>query len=216
MGTISFTLQDKSDQTIKQKLVPTWVKNTAGWWASDTISDVEFINALQFLIKEKIIKVEQKEDKWFVPVELKKSLKELPRTDVANSSLLGLHGWLNHHLAPRMPRELLPNVLSNTYAVLQSEESIRERISALPEDAKDFLMTLINEYGGLVGVKKVQNDFSGIDIRYLRETFEQSSLASIVDVDWHQFGIREEGLVFVVFHEVLRVVLTEKVKDFSS
>ena len=110
----------------------------------------------------------KKEDKWFVPVELKKSLKELPRTDVANSSLLGLHGWLNHHLAPRMPRELLPNVLSNTYAVLQSEESIRERISALPEDAKCFLMTLINEYGGLVGVNKIQNNFPGIDINYLR------------------------------------------------
>jgi len=65
LGPISFTLQDKNEKMIKQKLVPAWIKNTAGWWGSDTIPDTEFINALQFLIKEKIIKVEQKEDKWF-------------------------------------------------------------------------------------------------------------------------------------------------------
>ena len=29
--------------------VPDWVKNTAGWWATDAISETEFINAIQFL-----------------------------------------------------------------------------------------------------------------------------------------------------------------------
>ena len=31
--------------------VPLWVKNTAGWWADDKISDSEFITSIQFLIK---------------------------------------------------------------------------------------------------------------------------------------------------------------------
>ncbi len=37
--------------------VPDWVKNTAGWWATDAISETEFVNAIQFLIKDNIIQV---------------------------------------------------------------------------------------------------------------------------------------------------------------
>ena len=37
--------------------VPDWVKNTAGWWATDVISDTEFVNAVEFLVKENIIQI---------------------------------------------------------------------------------------------------------------------------------------------------------------
>ena len=37
--------------------VPNWVKNTAGWWATDAISETEFVNALEFLVKENIIQI---------------------------------------------------------------------------------------------------------------------------------------------------------------
>ena len=37
--------------------VPDWVKNTAGWWATDAISETEFVNAVEFLVKENIIQV---------------------------------------------------------------------------------------------------------------------------------------------------------------
>jgi len=38
--------------------VPSWVKNTAGWWATDAISETEFVNAIEFLVKEDIIQVD--------------------------------------------------------------------------------------------------------------------------------------------------------------
>ena len=38
--------------------VPDWVKNTAGWWATDAISETEFVNAIEFLIKNGIIKID--------------------------------------------------------------------------------------------------------------------------------------------------------------
>ena len=38
--------------------VPSWVKNTAGWWATDAISETEFVNAIEFLVKENIIQVD--------------------------------------------------------------------------------------------------------------------------------------------------------------
>jgi len=37
--------------------VPDWVKNTAGWWATDAISETEFVNAIEYLVKEDIIRV---------------------------------------------------------------------------------------------------------------------------------------------------------------
>ena len=37
--------------------VPDWVKNTAGWWATDAISETEFVNAIEYLVKEDIIQV---------------------------------------------------------------------------------------------------------------------------------------------------------------
>jgi len=37
--------------------VPEWVKNTAGWWATDAISEIEFLNAIEFLVNKEIIQV---------------------------------------------------------------------------------------------------------------------------------------------------------------
>ena len=37
--------------------VPDWVKNNAGWWADDIISDEEFISGIQHLIQENILTV---------------------------------------------------------------------------------------------------------------------------------------------------------------
>ena len=37
--------------------VPNWIKNNAGWWAEGTINDDSFIQGIQFLIKEDIIKI---------------------------------------------------------------------------------------------------------------------------------------------------------------
>ena len=36
--------------------VPDWVKNTAGWWAEDAISETEFVNAIEYLVKEDVIR----------------------------------------------------------------------------------------------------------------------------------------------------------------
>ncbi len=39
--------------------VPSWIKNNAGWWANDDIDDDAFIQGIQFLIKEKILEINE-------------------------------------------------------------------------------------------------------------------------------------------------------------
>ena len=41
----------------EESLIPSWIKNTAGFWIDEQVSDSEFINALQFLITNGIIQV---------------------------------------------------------------------------------------------------------------------------------------------------------------
>jgi len=43
--------------TESKVIVPDWVKSNAGWWAENKISDSDFVKGIQYLIKQKIIKV---------------------------------------------------------------------------------------------------------------------------------------------------------------
>jgi hypothetical protein len=38
--------------------IPSWIKNNAGWWADGTINDDSFIQSIQFLVKEGVIKID--------------------------------------------------------------------------------------------------------------------------------------------------------------
>ncbi|QLH10081.1 hypothetical protein DSQ20_00040 [Nitrosarchaeum sp. AC2] len=41
----------------EESFIPSWIKNTAKFWANDQVTDTEFINALQFMIQNNIIQV---------------------------------------------------------------------------------------------------------------------------------------------------------------
>jgi hypothetical protein len=43
--------------TVSSPKIPDWIKNNARWWSDDIISDSEFFNGMEHLIKEKIIDV---------------------------------------------------------------------------------------------------------------------------------------------------------------
>ena len=38
-----------------QDIIPSWIKNNAGWWANDEITENEFLRAIEYLIKNDII-----------------------------------------------------------------------------------------------------------------------------------------------------------------
>ena len=41
--------------------MPDWIRNNAGWWATDKINDSSFLQGIQYLIKEKIMIIPQTE-----------------------------------------------------------------------------------------------------------------------------------------------------------
>ena len=42
--------------------IPSWIKNTAGWWANDEVEDQEFFSLIEFLIESEIITVSNNQD----------------------------------------------------------------------------------------------------------------------------------------------------------
>ena len=46
--------------TLIQYNVPSWIKNNAGWWADGSIDDETFVQGIEYLVKENIIKVSEK------------------------------------------------------------------------------------------------------------------------------------------------------------
>ncbi|MDC0041136.1 peptidase [Candidatus Nitrosopelagicus sp.] len=59
----------KESQQISSNKIPEWVKNTAGWWATNQIPDLAFVNGIEFLVKEKIIVVSDIEKDPSTPYE---------------------------------------------------------------------------------------------------------------------------------------------------
>ncbi len=58
-----------SDPTLNVKLIPNWVKNNAGWWATDQIRDADFINGIKYLIEKDILGMDNTKIKGKISIE---------------------------------------------------------------------------------------------------------------------------------------------------
>ena len=47
----------KESAILEKPTIPSWIKNNAEWWADGTIDDDAFIQGIQFLVKENILKI---------------------------------------------------------------------------------------------------------------------------------------------------------------
>ena len=50
-------LKEINDNAVSSPEIPSWIKNNAGWWAEGAIGDSDFVQGIQFLIKEGIMKI---------------------------------------------------------------------------------------------------------------------------------------------------------------
>lgn len=58
-GAIDISPHENFDDTIQSEktAIPDWIRNNAGWWANNQLSDEEFVSGIQFLIKNRIIQI---------------------------------------------------------------------------------------------------------------------------------------------------------------
>jgi len=80
VAVIGLILGTSINVSAEENRVPEWVKNTAAWWAMDQISETEFLNAIEFLANQGIIKItgsSTTEEKYMI-VDYKFSIHQPP------------------------------------------------------------------------------------------------------------------------------------------
>jgi len=45
-------------QKLEENTIPYWIKNTAGWWSKNKVSDDEFISGIEYLVNNKIVNID--------------------------------------------------------------------------------------------------------------------------------------------------------------
>ena len=59
-------------QMIEEHTIPYWIKNNAGWWANNKISDDDFTSGIEYMIENNIIKVSTQTNSELVQKELER------------------------------------------------------------------------------------------------------------------------------------------------
>ena len=84
-----------TSSTTSSESIPEWIKNTAGWWATDAISESEFVNAMEFLVNVGIISIQSTNND---PLKLLNDLSFLEKTflpDKKSTHFINSHGFRN-------------------------------------------------------------------------------------------------------------------------
>jgi len=77
---------------LEKNEIPYWIKTNAGWWASDKISDNDFIAGIQYLVKNKIIRLDsetvEKNSSNIIPAWIKNNAKWWSAGKISDESFL--------------------------------------------------------------------------------------------------------------------------------
>ena len=69
IGATPCSAKIENQHSSSTNLIPVWIKNNAGWWATDQIEDDDFINGIEYLIKIQIITIDPKKIQGNVELE---------------------------------------------------------------------------------------------------------------------------------------------------
>ncbi|SVC97573.1 uncharacterized protein METZ01_LOCUS350427, partial [marine metagenome] len=59
-----------SSSWAEESVIPSWIKNNAGWWASGMITEDEFLKGIEYLINENIILIDTTiDEKAYIPTD---------------------------------------------------------------------------------------------------------------------------------------------------
>ena len=139
--------------------VPSWIKNNAGWWASDQIDDNTFVSGIQWLVSNDIIQV--------------------PSTTVSGVSESVIPNWIKNNASWWADDIISDNDFVNGIQYLikvgiivipQMEKPIIETTTTYTiENPKNYPDWLINNPSWQDARILTNSDFNNFDIQYLKE-----------------------------------------------
>ncbi len=117
------------DEIIEEP-IPDWIRQTAGWWADELISDSEFVSAIEYLLERGIIQVSTpQEESLRQKIEQLEAEKAQIEADIraVNDRLERIDDYLDSK-AISIPEKI------GTEPVTQTEEPTRSNATKIPND----------------------------------------------------------------------------------
>jgi len=159
-------------QTGDSVQIPDWMKNNAKWWAEGNLSDGEFVDALEFLIKEKIIKspeisvldeapsdILEEKTQVVIPSWIKNDAKAWPLGQITDSDFLeGIKFMIKEEIIRSPKIKILTISDDPPQTLLGISEKLIEKIAS--ETESDELST--DEKIALATDSSVDTDLDGI------------------------------------------------------
>lgn len=113
---------------VAAQLVPEWVKTTAKWYGDDMISDDEFLNAIKFLIENKIIVLDYVIEPDPVPEPFKTNLPLRAEILIPNGNAQ------QHNTGFYIPLNM--KVKPDTTVVWVNDDNVLHTVQSMDEDGK--------------------------------------------------------------------------------
>ena len=139
--------------------IPSWIKNNAGWWASDQIDDNTFVSGIQWLVSNDIIQV--------------------PSTTISGVSESAIPNWIKNNAGWWADDIISDNDFVNGIQYLikvgiivipQMEKSVIETTTTYTiENPKNYPDWLINNPSWQSARILTNSDFSNFNTQYLKE-----------------------------------------------
>ena len=162
--------------------VPAWVKNNAGWWANDSISESEFLSGISFLISDGIISVAS-------TVVSENSSDEVPDWVKNNAGW-----WANNKISDGEFVNGIQHLMTMGLISVSSNAEFKETVSSKPQITDSTLTVLEAELEKCSKIKKAydrlncERDAKHEIIVYDIKTSAQSFLSGPVTYYWQGFG----------------------------
>ncbi|WP_177592984.1 pentapeptide repeat-containing protein [Candidatus Nitrosopelagicus brevis] len=142
---------------------PDWVKNTAGWWATDAISEIEFVNAIEFLVNAGIINVSTSND--------------------GKTSTEGIPDWVKNTAGWWATDAISETEFVNAIEFLVNAGIINVKNDIISENIPDWLK---NNSSWLKAKTSTNTNFENFDISYLTEKINTCENCT-VSINQHGF-----------------------------
>jgi len=162
--------------------VPAWVKNNAGWWADDSISESEFLSGISFLISDGIISVPS-------TVVSENSSGEVPAWVKNNAGW-----WASNKISDGEFVNGIQHLMTMGLIFVSSNAESKETVSSEPQITNSTLTVLEAELEKCSEIKKAydrlncERDAKHEIIVYDIKTSAQSFLSGPVTYYWPGFG----------------------------
>jgi len=144
---------------------------------------------------------------WGIPVELRESLPQAGAPEAVTSSPLSLRGWLDAFYRKRMPGVSSADAVRKMYRMLATDAAILQRVDSLSAPLQAVIKDLAARWGGILPISQVGKLDTSLPLDEIAAGLESASLGTVQDLNLEASGIRQNGRVITVFHEVVLTLL---------